>query len=67
MPQVKRVIQTIYYFSYEEVQRALESSINDDRHLPGDLLKPHISAGLNPGSGLTLLYQSSKELTPHED
>jgi hypothetical protein len=64
MVEAKRVTQTIFYFSHEQVRQALEQFLESDSNMPRDGLKPRISAGLHPNSGLTLCYQTSKDLTP---
>jgi len=61
----KRITQTCFYFTHEQVCQALEEFIKDDANMPRDHIKPRISAGVSVG-GVTLTYQASKELTPSD-
>jgi hypothetical protein len=61
--QVKRCLQTIFYFSHQEVVDALLSAVQDDLRRPPAVI-PRITAGLDMNSGLTLTFQETSELKP---
>ena len=60
----KRITQTSFYFTHEQVRQALEEFIKDDANMSRGI-KPRITAGVSVG-GVTLTYQASKELTPSD-
>jgi hypothetical protein len=52
--------QEIYYFSHDDVLEALSDKVFSNENIKPSFavgLKPRITAGLSPGSGLTLTFE----------
>lgn len=65
MMTVKRVEQRIFYFSYEDVKQAMLDYIAKTlpSRIPAKFDGTDITGGLNSGSGLTITYRRTENVT----